>query len=916
LWGRARKLQNNFSLRFIIILISLLCTLSVVLAQGQSNEETPQQYVIFDEIGHMAAGMANIHVAIPVNLTTFKRQASVLSEYLRKLTKVVDDGKEHKEIFMQTIRELAKFAEVRLAHIRKRIDHLDIILPFDGDLTEGQRHRRSALMTDIQEDEIIETDRWTDHTIDKIINLDDIILEPLQLKEHFTARLHERIRQVTHINRTFSISHRRHRIRRHRNKRAATCWLRPEYCGDKERKSILALQKQKLQLQQILLDIYNETAIIEEGVATIIRQQETIRNTPQTFNIFEQISDSLKQFFPDKIFQRQQRQKRQVRTNRDDHTYYGYVHELNEERSELQAEIFQLLINITLANKYQERIKFEYFARVSAHQKKASRGEQEFFTLDEIFRPVPSATDHGRDKRFAPLVAVAAITGTLGTFLGIYTAIEIGILKHKFNTMSRNHNLLVHVTKRHEEQISRLTENMNAICSLIKLMIQFNPSLISAQLEAQLQLFEWRLAKVFNVVQQLQHRRLAVDYMDTFQLTEMHKAITDIAEKRGYTLLPERLSDYFQLEASYLRQGDDILIILHVPCIVHDQLLTLYKYIPFPYPIPQRIHSEQKTIKQLLLLSQISHISNITYAPQAIDQATVDALIMIPEADLIAVGKGRRYKVLTHSDLAACNQRNKVYLCEQHQVLHTELANSCLGSIFDRNEQGVRDNCKVERKTLRETIYQISSTDHLLFTPIPYTTQIECKNGSQFPLYLAQTTKFHVPEDCRVSLQSFSIQSDYNIRISPEPLNVPWQWDPLSLPANLLLDAAIIDDKISEIDNSLRKLLQDTSHKTHFEEMLNSSFSEPANYPWFIWVSVLFTVLGLLLLIFWYCYNHCQAKRATQQQQQPMQPISFQMYAATAPTSTHPGRAPPNSQPQSPTNPEQRNLYPNADSID
>jgi hypothetical protein len=251
---------------------------------------------------------------------------------------------------------------------------------------------------------------------------------------------------------------------------------------------------------------------------------------------------------------------------------------------------------------------------------------------------------------------------------------------------------------------------------------------------------------------------------------------------------------------------------------------------------------------------------------------------------MIAVGKERKYKILTQGDLAACIKRNRVYLCEKHQVLHTELANSCLGSIFDRNVKGVTENCKLERKRLRETVYQLSATDHILFTPTPYTTQITCKNGTHYPLYLAQTTKIHIPEECRVKLHSHYIQSDYNIRISPEPLNVPWQWDPLSLPADLLLDAAMIDNKINVLHNNLSKLYNETSIKTNFQEMINTQFSSPTSFPWFIWVSIFTSVIAFLLLIFWYCYNAQQERRYRQVPQAGIQLIQMpQMPQAQAP---------------------------------
>ncbi len=49
-----------------------------------------------------------------------------------------------------------------------------------------------------------------------------------------------------------------------------------------------------------------------------------------------------------------------------------------------------------------------------------------------------------------------------------------------------------------------------------------------------------------------------------------------------------------------------------------------------------------------------------------------EALYLLPETDLIAIGQNdgntHRYKLLSFADLAACIQRNHVYLCEgQHK---------------------------------------------------------------------------------------------------------------------------------------------------------------------------------------------------------------------------------------------------------
>ena len=60
----------------------------------------------------------------------------------------------------------------------------------------------------------------------------------------------------------------------------------------------------------------------------------------------------------------------------------------------------------------------------------------------------------------------------------------------------------------------------------------------------------------------------------------------------------------------------------------------------------------------------------------------MDTLAIDTEAEMIAVINSDRFQILTQGDLAACNKCNKIYLCENHQVLHTDVTNSCLGSIY------------------------------------------------------------------------------------------------------------------------------------------------------------------------------------------------------------------------------------------
>ena len=910
------------------IIISLV-SLSVTLAQSKSfiPPSAPQQYTIFDEIGQMAAGMAHIHVAIPLNLTTFTDQADILSDYLSKLSRVADPDNPEKESFMQNIREIAVFGSTRLNRIRKQILHLDIILPVDGDLTNNGRNRRTV-ETDFDEDEEIVYEKYSEvHRsviTDNYVHINSLFQDPTMLKHNFTLRTMARIKEVLnyhsiikqHSNKT---KHLQHKFKLTRPKRSPMFikelptfqkqMFKPilfEFGEERHEIEVRELNWLRLKVNASLYDTFEESKkilkLLQEVKTDKILERKMNPSTGILHVLAQDISKAEQDLKTDTV--RQKRQTSRLRRQRRHITQFltreeREIYRLMNTRETLQQHVMEQLLQLINEVKFQQQLQLKLATARSVIREKPKSKPKEFFTLDEIFASIPNSTNFHptRVKRVAPLVAFGAISGVLGTFLGMYSAYEVTQLKMRLNQQGKNHNLLVHVTKKQEERIHRITENMNSIVQLIKMMVDFNPALIAAQLGAQLDLFESRLSRATGAVQQLQHRRLSIDLLDTLQMTEMHRSIEEVATARGYVLMPERLSDYFQLEASYLRQGEDILIMLHVPCINKDQMLTIYKYIPFPYPLSSSISQENVTIAEMLS-QRVGEFNIVKHNPPS--EQEIDALIIVPEAEMIAVGRNDRYKILSQADLDNCIKRNRVYLCERNQVLHTNLANSCLGSIYTRDEHGVRSNCKLERKKLRETVYQLSATDHLLFTPKPYNTRIDCKNGSHFPIYLAQTTQLHVPEECSIVLKSHSIQSDYNMRISPEPLHIPWQWDPLTLPADLLLDAALIDKKIHTVSSDLAKLLNETGTKTDFHQMLNDRFYDPTSFPWFVWVSILASIAALFLLIFWYCYNLRQQRQYQQIAQPPIQLINIP---------AQPPNAPPTQPPMSPK--PNDNLYPN-----
>ena len=89
----------------------------------------------------------------------------------------------------------------------------------------------------------------------------------------------------------------------------------------------------------------------------------------------------------------------------------------------------------------------------------------------------------------------------------------------------------------------------------------------------------------------------------------MHKEVLKAAEDNRLNSLVTHTSDYFQVEITYLRNDEDLLIIVHVPCIKIKELLKIYKHLSFRIPLPMTTPGHDLTIRQAM---DIQNFRNFT----------------------------------------------------------------------------------------------------------------------------------------------------------------------------------------------------------------------------------------------------------------------------------------------------------------
>ena len=187
-------------------------------------------------------------------------------------------------------------------------------------------------------------------------------------------------------------------------------------------------------------------------------------------------------------------------------------------------------------------------------------------------------------------------------------------------------------------------------------------------------------------------------------------------------------------------------------------------------------------------------------------------------------------------------------------MLRTDLEGSCLGAIYLQSQRGVRENCKVERKPLRESVFQVSPTDHIVISPYAHTTQVTCKNGTHYPIRIQTTSRIHIDPGCTLKLFNHTLRSDESLRLKPEPLLWTWAFNPLTLPSETMAQAKHLDDHLNQIKTHIAALQNETVTDAEFPDQISDTLtSSISTFSVLFWTMFGLSLLGLAFLTCWYC---------------------------------------------------------------
>jgi len=357
---------------------------------------------------------------------------------------------------------------------------------------------------------------------------------------------------------------------------------------------------------------------------------------------------------------------------------------------------------------------------------------KEIFKLfNDLLASLPHV--HARQRQQWDVASFVAATAALS--LATYNTIQISKLETAIEVQQAKTDLLTDISKVHEQHLHQLQGQMRDIgneIQVVKLVqtwqirierIVAQISSDDAKLRAVIATFERIIITAFN-------KKLAPGALSVDVLNQIITHINDIAGRNNYHKFVHEPADLYNLDVSFIHRPEEqtIILILHVPFVEADHLLTLYEFVSLP------IHFNFS--------------------------ANISVVLEVGRADLITIGDTNSFQTLSSSDLAACKRLGQTFFCEG-TVLKTNIVHDCMGSLFLATSTLIKANCKFRISDTREKIFSLGNNTWLVYSIGTIATNQVCpKSKSNTPLMIRSGQAITVQSGCHIATMDHLITAD------------------------------------------------------------------------------------------------------------------------------------------------------------
>lgn len=336
-------------------------------------------------------------------------------------------------------------------------------------------------------------------------------------------------------------------------------------------------------------------------------------------------------------------------------------------------------------------------------------------------------------------VVLGGIAALAGTIFGIFNFAKINALASRVRRQQHILDADLHVLRNHETCMSWVERDMRVVNDTLTYLLHVAKKQSTnvgrmywmQSFQIQFGLLNGHILIINEGWVQLMDNKFPVRWLKMSEITRLHGALWDKASQMGGMLPLQHVHDLFHLPTSFIVEGQQIMVFLHV-LVVHEWM-KLYRHLPVPIQGNGmdfwRVHGD------------------------------FDHLLV---SDMNKFHKEVNLEVIARS----CHRMGDSYLCEHLGDLARKMTHTCLGSLFVQQMDFVHEQCRVEQMKEDWMMVQTRHYTFLVFSRTETMMTTECRNGSRSNARLVGIEEVITPATCQTYSEEFALQSSASSTMS------------------------------------------------------------------------------------------------------------------------------------------------------
>lgn len=280
------------------------------------------------------------------------------------------------------------------------------------------------------------------------------------------------------------------------------------------------------------------------------------------------------------------------------------------------------------------------------------------------------------------------------------------------------------------------------------------------------------------------HGRFSARAFSQIDFSTIAIKLEEQAKARGLHPISTHFSDLLQYHTDFRATAHGFELLLHVPLVAKDTMLTIYRHHPLPIPLTDKLH----------LSVTPGDYSHVAVTP-----------------DL------KYFRAITQAELSTCQTLGSMFLCDRASLLRAAPIDDtkvngrdpalCIYALVARRFQLAAKTCNTHFAQSENSMAMISPTRFAAYSSEPRRASISCPNQSiQAGLTVHQLSLLELPLGCSgVTDQYMFTTADSSFIRPAEDWSVAYEW-PLSLEdLTQQLDASHLEHLIKDADHLLNE---------------------------------------------------------------------------------------------------------------